>query len=560
MSNFEAAVARLNSRNLPSLWKLCSYLSCIEVFGSGASPISPLWNCEMERLLCDAVLSSRAAPYKTSILTLDDLRYVINSAQDALSDGRFKQEIQSGGDRSEMLYQLRRFFARMGNVQLRPQEPRLFMGAGRLVAMLSTLPRESLGEFPEHYRDLARLMPDEIKTVLGGEVADYFSIHLSILQRHRIIAQQAFSQLAADLPREAVHVERPVERQMRVFVKLFELFFSLFDHSLNFTTDALRKIAPSSVSGKSIESYLEVFSRSTLALRKLGCEPAYNYGPVGWRLSPLERFPIIDLADGSSSYCVPNIRTFKRSFADVIHFTLQDTLGERYNTFRGAAQEVFLQQLVRRRLSIRQLIPERVYRKGRGEFRGPDLTLVEKVGPSLILVESKGRRLLAETRFTMTDGSVDKNLDDAYEALRKLPGKVDDLRSRRPEYADVQMDLDATKEAVPFAVVVLGETTYMTTELLRYRAENESAHPLHGYPFPFAVMGPETFELAVELAAQEGRSLRHVLAEFWEDSGHSEITDTSAELFRDKHPLEAATFAATFLKPLLKDAGLKFED
>ena len=559
MTSFEDAVLRLNSRNLPFLWKLCSYLSCIELFGREDSPIFPLWNCETERVLCDAVLSSKAASYKSASFTLDDLRYVINAAHAALDDPRLKLEVQSGGERSEMLYQLRRFIARTGNVQLRPQEPRLFMTAGRLLAMFSILPRESLDEFPAKHRALAQSMPDEVENALGGSIFDHFLIHRSLWSHYRAISRRAFTYLANDPPSRQAKLERPEECQVRFFNQLLTFFASIEDE-LQFSADRLKQITPSIVSADTVESYLSLFARRTLALRKLSREDAYNYGPVGWRLSPLERFPIVDLADGSRSFCAPNIRTFLNSFADVIHFTLQDALGvRRYNTFRGAAQEVFLHHLLRDKLSLRQLIPERPYKKALCEVRGPDLTLVEEPEPSLILVESKARRLLAETRFTMTDESVDRNFDDAYAALLKLPGKVADLRRGLPEYSDVQADLDVAMGSQPFAVVVLGEAAYMITELLRYRAENYANHPLHHYPFPFFVMAPHTFELAVEIASQEGRPLRDVLADFWEDSEHLEIADPMPESFRGKGLSEWTTFAAAFLKPLLRGAGLTVE-
>jgi hypothetical protein len=221
---------------------------------------------------------------------------------------------------------------------------------------------------------------------------------------------------------------------------------------------------------------------------------------------------------------------------------------------------VFLQRLVHEKLCLRQLIEERPYRKAVGEVRGPDLAVVEELAPHLIVVESKGKRLLAETRFTMTEEAVDRNYDVAYAALQKLPGKVDHLLRGLAEYSDIQPDLDATKGSRPFAVIVVGEAAYMMTELLRYRAENEEDYPLREYPFPFAVMAPQTFEMAVEHASQESRPLYQVLTEFWDDSAGLETTDPTPEAFRGKPLREWGTFAVGFLKPLLRQAGITFEE
>lgn len=557
MSSFEDAVVRLNSRNLLSLWRLCSYLSSVEIFSTEASPIFPLWNCEKERLLCQAVILSTAAPYKSGLFTLEDLRYVINAANDALHDSRLEEEIPSGGQRAEMLYKLRRFFARTANVQLRPQEPRLLITAGQLVAMLSTLPRESLCDFPEHYRDLACTIANEVESTLRGSIFEYFRIHLSICSLYEDISQKAFSLLAQNPPSRPRRMERPDERQARFFNQLVS-FFPAYEKKLHFTAVDLKRITSMTVREDAVDSYLAFFASNTRKLRELAGEKAYKHGPIGWRLSPLERFPIVDL--GSSTYCVPNIRTFIRSFGDVIHFSLQDALGNRYNTFRGISQEVFIQKLVSKKLALGPVIQERPYKKSVGEFRGPDLALVEEPGPQLIVIESKGKRLLARTRFTMTEEAVDQNYDVAYSALQKLPVKIYDLLHGLPEYSDVQPDLNATKGNQPFAVIVLGEAAYMLTLLLRYRAENDHDHPLHDYPFPVAVMGPETFEMAVEHASQESSPLYRLLSEFWEDSAHLELNDPMPETFRGRPLHEPATFAASFLEPLSKEAGLVLDE
>ena len=556
-ADFGDAVTRLNSRNLNSLLRLCSYLSSLELFSATNSPVFPLWNFEKQRLLVEAVLASRAAPYKTGSLTNDDLRFVINAAGEALYDPRIKEELRSGEDRPTLLFKTQRYFARMANVQLRHQEYQYFMEAGRLMAMFEILPTTKTDYFPSSYRERARRFPELVRNTLGTSIFELFLIHCQIWRRYAAL-NNLVSKYAEQNPLpSSSRIETVSEEQARAFFHIVG-FFSKLETTTQFKREELRGICPGPIRETTIEIFLMLFSRTIRELRSQATESAYQFGPTGWQLSPLERYPVVKTEGDPASYCVPNVRTFIRSFPDVIHFSLQDALDQEYNDFRGIAQEVYIRTLGEERLSVRCLLPERRYKKPLGEDGGPDLTVVEEPLPRLIVLEAKGKRLLAETRFTLTEDAFDRNYRPVYEALDRLKDKVLDLYAELDEYRDVQGDLNATKGHDPIAVVVVGESTFCMTELIRYRAVTEPDHPLASYPFRFCVMSPQTFELAVEHSANEGRPLYELLDEFWQDSCDLEPSRHMAENYRGRQINEWQTVACGYLKCVLREHGIEW--
>ncbi len=553
MATFQDAVVKLNRRNLGWLLRMCAYLSAIERVGFAAD-IAPLWNSEKQRLLCEAVLSSRAMTYKTECLTFDELVDVSNATHQAMDDPRLEQELQSGGERSELLYAARRFFARMANLQIRYQEPRLFMNTGRLVAMLDVLPRVELAAFPSEYRALATILPAESERVLGASIFQLLLVHLHVDAFYRRLADMSLT----TVPKRPPTNDRSVFRQQQQMKTLKQLFSRFAEGGPigAFSIDAFKKSLASILPDHAVDAYFRIFSGEVCVLRKLRRNPPYTIGPEGWRLSVLERYPVVCV---NGQCTVPNLALFFRSFPDVIHFVLQENLGNRYNEFRGAAQEVYLRKLVEHRTSARCVIPERKYRRPT-EVKGPDLTIIENPGPRLILVESKARRLLAMTRFTMSETSLDENYTPVYEALCKAPAKLADLRQRLPEYADVQADIDSTAGAQPILVAVTAEGPYMLNEQVRYRATRDSTHPLARLGFPFCVMDLELFDLAVEVAAHELKPLYDILGNFWEDSANLEASGPLPGSFRGATVRDRSTYGSSFLKPMFESVGIDWSE
>src|SRR5699024_5969152 len=85
------------------------------------------------------------------------------------------------------------------------------------------------------------------------------------------------------------------------------------------------------------------------------------------------------------------------------------------------------------------LVPERAYPKNNSEYRGPDLIVIDQGRP--ILIESKAKQLLLNTRLNPDGKPLNENLKPAIEAIVELDkNKLDDLYSEKI-YNDVQPNL-----------------------------------------------------------------------------------------------------------------------
>ncbi len=558
---FEDAVLRLNSKNLDTLLETSCLLSCIEFYGGMNSPLFPLLNNEKCRLFSEAIVASKAASYKSALLTRDDLAYVLNGVGEALNDPRFSQEVASQGSQDKTLYAMQKFFARMANIQIRQQEIRSSSTVGRLLALLEVLPQRDLGQFDRDSQNTVRQFAEEVPKVLGASLRDLATIYMLLSLWYQRLDRIAMRLLQEVRP-PTIPGKTESERQAWMMYRLYELLPSLKKY-MPFSGNSLLNSLPNlPLSEAAFIAFVGLFSRPIRGIRDEAKNTVYQIGPVGWRLSPLERYPLVrfDSANVQSSYfIIPNVRTFMRSFADVIHFTLQERFGNLYNEVRGLSQEVYIRELVKSRLPSCIVIPEIPYRSPKGEKKGPDCTIVEEISGCLIVVEAKARRVLAETRFTMEENIFDANFAQVYDLLLRLPDKVKDLYAGLPEYASYQVEIDVTKQKSPICIAVVGESVYMLNEIIRYRARTDPGHRLRSYPWIYCVMSIESFELAVEIAASEGVSLAQVLEEFWEDGATMDPRGRMSDSFRGRRITKGSSFAESFIaaSDLLAAQGLK---
>lgn len=547
---FDDAVTQLNSKNLDALLESSCLLSCVEFYGGMNSPVFPTLNNEKCRLFSEAIIYSKAASYKSTKLTSSDLSYILNGVGEALDDPRLSQELVSGGARDEMLYAMQRFMARMANIQIRQQEIRSSSTIGRLIALLSVLPQNHIGEFDPAMQNAVRQLAEDIPGALNASLRDLATVFMLLNVHYQRVAQGAFKFLESFRPSE-IPKGTLIERRAWMIYRLYD--FQNIRPYLWFSREALGSIVGHPLPESIFSSFVALFARPIRQIRDESNNRVYRVGPQGWRLSPLERYPVV-MREGEQGserdqrFIVPNIRTFMRSFGDVVHFALQERFGNAYNEVRGLSQEVYIRLLTKDRLPSCVVIPEIPYRSPKGEKKGPDCTIVERQSRRLIVVEAKARRVLAETRFTMREGIFDTNFAPVYELLDRLQGKVRDLYAGLPEYAAYQAEIDSTKQSPPICVAVVGESVYMMNEIIRYRARTEAGHPLRDYPWTFCVMSMESFELAVEIAASEGISLAQVLEEFWEDGASMEPSGHMSDSLRMRTLRRGSSFAESFLE------------
>jgi len=258
----------------------------------------------------------------------------------------------------------------------------------------------------------------------------------------------------------------------------------------------------------------------------------------------LERYPVVWLS--STEVVIPNVRYLGRNFADIIHFSLWEKKIPNYDQVRGGLQELYLQVLLETQLPNVTVIPERPYHRGKQSVRGADLTLIED--DRLILVESKAKRMRAETRLHMLPEEFLGDLSGAVEAVRKSEAKIADLYAGIREFADVQAIIDRTKNrAAPITVAVLGEEVTIMGEVIREFEKSNLNHPLAGTKKGlYCILGIDAFDRAVEVATSTGRKLGDLLEEYITEATANRPHTPSAAEFGASISLES-TFARSFM-------------
>lgn len=302
---FEDAVRRLNSRNIDLLLKLAAYLSALDHFGD-KSTIFPGWNSEKHRLFTEAIIASKAASYKSKLLNWNDFRFILNGVNDALHDRRIDHEIRSGDERGQTLFKLQRFLSRMANVQIRYQEYMMFVSLGRLIATLIVIPASKPEAFPLAERTRLPRFQDDLQTSLRARLPDLFMLHLLIYFKYQHVGREPFERLRKSGLLRPRGLESSIQRQWRILLALVAQL-PKYAPALSFSLNLSQEVEEVLGAGTS-EKYQELFGAEIVQHRRLlKDDPAYSLGEVGWRLSPLERYPLVAVHQPSDGWVVPNL-------------------------------------------------------------------------------------------------------------------------------------------------------------------------------------------------------------------------------------------------------------
>jgi hypothetical protein len=377
-------------------------------------------------------------------------------------------------------------------------------------------------------------LPGAVQDHFGISVSDYLLMGFAIITLYMEIYKKSFrlsdaartyaqsvrglqdrrAEARAELLMKAIDTAKPIQRQ------------------LVFRAENLVPEDRAIFSLPRIRGFLDLLSASTEELRAIrDREPAYNMGHISVRISPLERFPIVRLERGR--YIVPNFRYLEQSLKGNLRFALQEAYpGNEYNQTLGTLQEIYIRSMISERLPQLVLIPETEYRKARDRNDGPDLTVIDRSAKQLIAIESKAKHVRAATRIAPASDELMNDLDGVLKALRKLPEKIRDLYAGLPEYAEYQDDIDLTEGCTPICWVVMGEGVHFLQDLLVSVARQDRGHFLNKFEFPYCVMGLDTFELGVEVAAHERAKLHELLQWYWEDSKVNGMKNHMTEHFR----------------------------
>ena len=512
-------------------------------------------------MLSHTVLASSSSYGQSGQLPSEEnFRKIINDCKHALHDPEEMKPLSAASGTQHEHMEFNRFFVRMGAAQIPGQDPLGWERAGRFVAMLEKLPRKYPSRIPPgQLREVQNVLP-RVEEVLGARVSDLVRAFGDVLFWQQVVHQLSLKALgdhgATSPPFSTETKKEFAARQARLMFAFLDAEPRL-DRYLVFTVSQMLAPYDAKMPGyfalarPRTEAFMRLAARSADELRAMRSRQEFTVGHVGKRLSPLERFPVVLLDDpeGSESrYIVPNYRHFAKSFNGLIDFTLHEALGSDYEGARGALFHLYLRQLIEDRLPQVVIIPETRYDQAKGGKDSPDLTLIDPNARRIILVEVKGRRINLATRLLMGDVELADNLGDAFQALRKLPVKVLDLRAGHPEFEQWSTVLATCADSPPVLVVVIREGLHLLSGLLREQVRLDPQHPLHGLDSPWCLLSADAFERAVEVAHRTGRPLAELLEEHYDRSGSLAPEAPEPDSFGEGLLPAPGSFAASFLR------------
>ncbi|HEX3526631.1 MAG TPA: hypothetical protein VH988_06160 [Thermoanaerobaculia bacterium] len=536
----------MNRTNLHFLWKLSARLSLHDMYTPAEDPLFllPLLSPEDIRHLGQVILASNAAPKYEPIPSPEILRCIINDCKDMIDNPQAVKRMMRSNETEGAHLALQLFLSMTANTQFPGQDPRPKDKAGRLVALLETLPHQHSNKLSgEHARVLSK-----IELFLGTSITQLSLCFFAVMNWQSLAYIHSANALRSCVGSRLAFGD-PQDHKLKIMNALFQNDH-LLGPSLAFTPERLTRTLIKQPSWQGFDQqfriFLGLFSATTTELRQNTSErPEFRLGWISNRLSPLERHPIVRLSkeDGAHEFIVPNVAHFLKSFSAAIDYALLTEFGSPYSQLRGALLELYVRCLVEDRLPRLIVIPETTYNKE--ERRGPDLTLIDRELGRIVLIEVKGRRILLTTRLNMTEEGLRENLADSHEALRKLPRKLADLYAGLPEYRAYQEAIDSTRGSPPIFVTILSEGVYSMGELAREMGTNPG-DPLYNYPFPYCVIALDVFERGVEIANRTNEPLPSLLQTHWERSLRREYYNSGADSFDGRHIPESETFAGSF--------------
>ncbi len=523
-------VTRLNNKNLLDLWTTSCLISCIdylEAWSGGFGPLFPMVNLQNLALFDHAVLASRAANYKDDNLTSTDLPYVWNHLTGALETDELNQPAGSVDETVLM------FFATRANFQLRFQRGNLREHLGRAFALYDVLPRENDERLRARHKSNFVNLPTQIQKEFGLSVRDYLMIGFGVFTLYMDIYNMHF-RITAE---ERKHIEKAQKAGIRGNEARAWVFGKAIDRAkdkrreLVFRTENL--IIPGSLvfCASKINAFLRLVSAPTRKLRDIiRDEPVFSQGYLSDRVSPLERYPVIEI--DQNKYTVPNFRYLEHALAGGLRFMLQEAYpNNEFNEIFGSIQEIYITQMISERLPWLVCIPETEYHRGKNRCDGPDLTVIDGSGKWLVALESKAKHITAATRLAPVSDALLRDLERVFEGLAKLPTKIRDLYAGLAEYRDYQSDIESTRSRTPICWVVMGEGVHFLPEVVRLLLDKRPDHFLNRYEYPYCLMGLDAFELAVEIAADHRASLYDLLQSYWRSGQVIGQKDGMAEHF-----------------------------
>ena len=207
-----------------------------------------------------------------------------------------------------------------------------------------------------------------------------------------------------------------------------------------------------------------------------------------------------------------------------------------FNDTFGSVFEFYVNDYVKSRLKNVTILEEKRYKKSKNYIDGPDLTVIDELNDSLVLIEIKSKNIRHEIKLSPISNLFISDLDRPFKALEKLPSKLSDLYFGYKEYSEWQNEINKITSDNTFLLVLIGQGIYFMPEIINMLRQQDSKHFLNNFPYKFGMMRIENFELALELVYEGKAKFYKLLTSYWESSIKEGNKEHSAEQFGGLYP------------------------
>lgn len=548
--SFEDAAIHLSKFNSSDLFAVSSLLSCIEYFDTikeNFNTFFPIINSKKLSMFDKAILSSNANKENDILFTCDNLSYVFNK----LNDAGNTSELDDDG--SYVNYRILNLFSRISNDQFKFQQHNLFTLISRSYALYEHFPKFNKDKLSNKHKSHFVDIPKGFNDKFGLSIKEYLIISISIYM-HYLEKYQSSIEFEDKSKKEILNKSEKTK---------FKVLYGLINNSiyirlkLFFIPENILIIDNSLISLNEIKKYFELLSKTKKELTILQNKAPFNKGEYTYRVSPLERYPIITIKNNHTKYIIPNFHYFDSSIENIIHFSLQDLYpNNEFNETFGSIFEDYIIDMIKKSLPEFEIIPEIRYKKSRNNIDGPDITLIDSNNNALISLEIKSKNVKINTRLNPVENLKD-DLERAFDALKKLPSKIDDLYQGFNEYSEWQEKINSIPKENVFCLIVIFHGVYMAPEIVNNVTFNDHNDFLKHFPYKYGIFDVETFENAIELAHEKKSKFIDLLIKHYDSSRSTDTKKNIAESFGGLKTDSMNSYLKKHLDSLLKEFNIK---
>ncbi len=509
MDEFEKVVNELDKKNLENLLVVSCITSAFDYFSGFPNKfpyVFPLVNQKNTTMFIRAIIYSRSDINKNNLLTPSDLPFVFNTLANA--GDRFDIFQDDGVDIDEIMTKL---FSSFACSQLLFTKNDLSYRIGIKYALYFQIPNKFKQFLKQKHKSNFVDIPSSMENILGINLQNYFAFCVMLLLGYKMKHDQHLdptSEIKAKME-GLIKNEKTLNKEKEHYLYSIILYASQLSKQLKF-----RKNQFNSFSSGDVEAFLNLTSRDIKEIRKINREKPFQQGHISERLSPLERFPIVQI--NSWEYIIPNFRYFDLAITELLRWAFQEIyLQNEFNETMGSVLEMFLSEILEKNFKDITIIKEKKYKKKGSDYRGPDITLIE--GDKLIAIEVKSKHITLNTRLSQHSDYLINDLSAVFEALQKLEEeKIPDFYEGLGIYKDYQIELDKTRLNRPICIVVIGEGVHSLQEYLNMYNRKNHDRLLSSYQYPFCIIDVIHFCKALDIARKNSISLFSLFSEYFE--------------------------------------------